>query len=58
MSDESKMSKLFPDELAEKILRIFPEYGPDAPYLWKLNGVGIGVENVGGSEEFARRCGL
>jgi hypothetical protein len=45
-----------PDELAEKVLRIFPDFGIEGDaYLWDLNGVCIGVEGVGGSEEFAKR---
>ena len=56
MSDKSQISQELPDELAEKILRIFPDFGigGDA-YLWDLNGVCISVEGVGGSEELARR---
>ena len=56
MSDESKISEDLPDEIAEKVLRIFPDFGivGDA-YLWDLNGVCIGAKSVGGSEEFVRR---
>ena len=56
MSDKSKTHENLPQEVALKILRIFPDFGIESePYLWDLNGICIGVEDVGGSEEFSQR---
>ncbi len=49
-------SKPFPDELALKVLRIFPEFGVKGDaHLWKLSGACVSVEDVGGTPELARR---
>ena len=53
MSNEPPFDEDLPDEIATKVLLIYPNFGDC--YLWDLNGVGTGVESFGGSEEFASR---
>lgn len=56
MSDETKIHEDWPKEVARKILRVFPDFGLESePYLWDLNSIYLGVEDVGGSAEFAQR---
>jgi len=42
-----------PDDLAEKVLRIFPDFG--GAYLWDADGCCLGVDSVGGTAEFDER---
>jgi len=47
------LSEDLPDELATKVLRIYPDFG--GAYLWDLDGCCLCVDFVGGTEEFDDR---